>query len=79
MLTYAEFIAQKSQSGERHGFAPLWMPDFLFDFQKHLVEVAPWIWLYNGYEYTAQQPYVQGFVPSPTDSLVSFRQVTLER
>lgn len=49
------------------------------DFQKHLVEVAPWIWLYNGYEYTAQQPYVQGFVPSPTDSLVSFRQVTLDR
>jgi peptide/nickel transport system substrate-binding protein len=48
-------------------------------FQKHLVEMAPWIWLYNGYEYTAQQPYVQGFVPSPTDSLVSFRQVTLER
>ena len=40
MLTYAEFIAQKSQSGERHGFAPLWMPDFLFDFQKHLVEWA---------------------------------------
>ncbi len=49
------------------------------EFQKHLVEVAPWIWLYNGFEYTAQQPYVQGFIPSPTDSLVSFRQVTLER
>ncbi|HLV34805.1 MAG TPA: ABC transporter substrate-binding protein [Spirillospora sp.] len=48
------------------------------DFQKHLVEMAPWIWLYNGFEYTAHQPYVQGFVPSPTDSLVSFRQVRLE-
>src|SRR5690606_1693974 len=33
------------------------------DFQKHLVEMAPWIWLYNGFEYTAHQPYVQGFVP----------------
>lgn len=49
------------------------------EFQKHLVEMAPWIWLYNGFEYTAQQPYVQGFIPSPTDSLVSFRQVTLDR
>lgn len=49
------------------------------EFQKHLVEVAPWIWLYNGYEYTAQQPYVKGFIPTPTDSLVSFREVTLER
>ncbi|MCY4024029.1 MAG: ABC transporter substrate-binding protein [Anaerolineaceae bacterium] len=26
------------------------------DFQKHLVEMAPWIWLYTGYEYSAQQP-----------------------
>jgi peptide/nickel transport system substrate-binding protein len=49
------------------------------DFQKHLVEMAPWVWLYNGFEYTAQQPYVTGFVPSPEDSLESFRQVRLER
>ena len=49
------------------------------EFQKHLVEMAPWVWLYNGYEYTAQQPYVNGFVPTPTDSLVSFSQVTLDR
>lgn len=48
-------------------------------FQQHLVEAAPWIWLYNGYEYTAQQPYVTGFVPTPTDSLLSFAQVKLER
>lgn len=48
-------------------------------FQKHLVEVAPWIWLYNGYEYTAQQKYVSGFVPNPTDSLISFAQVKLNR
>ncbi|MBZ0304341.1 MAG: ABC transporter substrate-binding protein [Anaerolineae bacterium] len=53
--------------------------DIFKQFQQHLVEMAPWIWLYNGFEYTAQQPYVQGFIPSPTDSLVSFRQVTLER
>lgn len=49
------------------------------NFQKHLVEVAPWIWLYNGYEYTAQQKYVEGFVPNPTDALTSFSQVKLNR
>lgn len=48
-------------------------------FQEHLVEMSPWIWLYNGYEYTAQQPYVEGFQPNPTDSLYSFGQVKLNR
>jgi peptide/nickel transport system substrate-binding protein len=48
-------------------------------FQKHLVEMAPWIWLYNGYEYTAQQKYVEGFVPNPTDALTSFARVNLNR
>lgn len=52
--------------------------DIFAEFQKHLVEVAPWIWLYNDFEYTAQQPYVTGFVPTPTDSLYSFAQVRLE-
>jgi peptide/nickel transport system substrate-binding protein len=52
--------------------------DIFADFQRHLVEVAPWIWLYTDYEYTAQQPYVTGFIPMPTDSLYSFSQVQLE-
>ena len=40
MKTYEEFIEGKSQLGGSHGFSPLWMPDFLFDFQKALVEWA---------------------------------------
>ncbi len=47
--------------------------------QRHLAEMAPWVWLYTGYEYTAQQAYVEGFVPYPTDSLISLAQVTLSR
>ena len=39
-MTYQEFIEQKSQIGTRDGFEPLWMPDFLFDFQRALVEWA---------------------------------------
>lgn len=37
---YGEFLRQKSQGGADSGFAPVWMPDFLFDFQRELVEWA---------------------------------------
>ncbi len=37
-MNYAEFIERKSQLGSMSGFDPLWMPDFLFDFQQSLVE-----------------------------------------
>lgn len=40
MSSYADFIRQKSQLGGNHGFDPGFMPDFLFDFQHHLVEWA---------------------------------------
>jgi len=33
---YATFIEQKSQLAQGTGFEPIWMPDFLFDFQKYL-------------------------------------------
>lgn len=35
---YQAFIEAKSQSGYNDGFKPLWIPDFLFDFQKSLLE-----------------------------------------
>lgn len=37
---YAEFLSRKSQCGGDGGFEPLWLPDFLFDFQRSLVEWA---------------------------------------
>lgn len=39
-MNYSEFIENKSQSGASNGFEPVFMPDFLFDFQKHLLEWA---------------------------------------
>ena len=39
---YAAFLERKSQLGGRHGFAPTWMPSFLYDFQAALVEWALW-------------------------------------
>ncbi|MCO5732387.1 ABC transporter substrate-binding protein [Rhizobium sp. SSA_523] len=47
-------------------------------FEKHLAEVAPWIWLYTGYAYTAQQANVQGFVPTPDGSLFGLSKVSLK-
>ena len=40
ILDYQEFIARKQQLGGYHGFEPVFMPDYLFDFQKSLVEWA---------------------------------------
>lgn len=36
--SYEIFLDTKRQLGGDHGFDPVFMPDFLFDFQKHLVE-----------------------------------------
>lgn len=36
--TYQDFMNSKSQLGTLSGFKPLWMPDFLFDFQAALVD-----------------------------------------
>lgn len=47
------------------------------EFERYITEQSPWIWLYVGFEYTAQQPWVEGFVPYPTDSLISLAKVTL--
>jgi hypothetical protein len=40
MMNYEEFIQSKAQFGADSGFEPIWMPDFLFGFQKALVEWA---------------------------------------
>lgn len=37
-MTYEEFIKGKSQIGGMSGFDPVWIPDFLYDFQRDLVD-----------------------------------------
>lgn len=39
-MNYTDFLHQKTQIGGKSGFKPLFMPDFLFDFQKALTEWA---------------------------------------
>lgn len=37
-MSYAAFLDYKTHRGSEHGFSPVWMPEFLFDFQASLVE-----------------------------------------
>jgi hypothetical protein len=37
---YSEFLDRKAQLGGNHGFEPVWLPDWLFDFQRSLVDWA---------------------------------------
>ena len=37
-MDYKEFIIKKSQLNGQYGFNPIFIPDYLFDFQKYLVE-----------------------------------------
>lgn len=37
-MSYEDFLRQKAQRDPDGGFAPVWMPDFLFDFQQYLAE-----------------------------------------
>lgn len=39
-VNYQQFLARKAQLANGSGFKPVYMPDFLFDFQKFLVEWA---------------------------------------
>lgn len=39
-VSYFDFLESKMQGGSMDGFAPVFMPDFLFDFQRELVDWA---------------------------------------
>ncbi|GAB5448107.1 ABC transporter substrate-binding protein [Gymnodinialimonas sp.] len=47
------------------------------EFEMHLAEMSPWVWLFTGNTYTAQVEGVSGFAPSPTGSLFGLVDVTL--
>lgn len=40
MSDYAGFLHSKTHQGAEHGFEPVWIPDFLFDFQAAMVTWA---------------------------------------
>jgi hypothetical protein len=40
MQSYTEFLERKSHLGGEHGFDPMFMPEWLFDFQKYLINYS---------------------------------------
>jgi hypothetical protein len=38
MDNYQGFLSRKGLVAEQYGFAPLWLPKFLFPFQRQLVD-----------------------------------------
>lgn len=49
------------------------------DFQRHLAETSPWVWLYAGYTYTAHQSYVSGWSPNASDSLYFLSGIQVDK
>ena len=39
-VNYNDFLIAKTQAGADSGFAPVWLPDYLFDFQSATVDWA---------------------------------------
>jgi len=37
-MKYEQFIASRAKHCENDGFEPIWMPDYLFDFQRYMVD-----------------------------------------
>lgn len=48
------------------------------DFEKHITEVSPWIWLFTPDTYVAMNSKVSGFVPTPMGTLFGLSAVTLK-
>jgi peptide/nickel transport system substrate-binding protein len=49
------------------------------DLEKALVEAAPWVWLYVGYEYRVMQPSVKGYTANSLNSIYYLRDAWLDK
>jgi peptide/nickel transport system substrate-binding protein len=52
--------------------------EIFHQFENHLVEQSPWLWLSTSYGYTAQLKTVSGFESSPTGTLFGLVGVSVE-
>jgi peptide/nickel transport system substrate-binding protein len=48
------------------------------EWERHMAEQAPWLWLSTGYSYAASQKNVVGFEPSPTGTLFGLTTVSIQ-
>lgn len=48
------------------------------EFERHLAEQSPWIWLSTSFNYTAQLKTVSGYEPSPTGTLFGITKISMQ-
>lgn len=81
LLAVSNFVDDTLDSLMKEGQAetdPARRVEIFQEFERHLAEQAPWLWLSTGYTYTAQLNTVTGFEPSPTGTLFGLTKVSME-
>jgi peptide/nickel transport system substrate-binding protein len=49
------------------------------EFSQELVDAAPWIWMYVGYQYRIMQPYVKGYTSLANGAATYLRETWLDK
>ena len=81
LLKVSNFVDDTLDSLMKQGQAetdPAKRVEIFHQFENHLVEQSPWLWLSTSYGYTAQLKTVSGFVPSPTGTLFGLTDVSIQ-
>ena len=81
LLKVSNFVDDTLDSLMRQGQAetdPAKRVEIFHQFENHLVEQSPWLWLSTSYSYTAQLKTVTGFESSPTGTLFGLTKVSIQ-
>lgn len=81
LLNVSNFVDDTLDSLMKQGQAetdPAKRVEIFHQFENHLVEQSPWLWLSTSFGYTAQLKTVSGFESSPTGTLFGLVGVSVE-
>ncbi|ODT79764.1 MAG: ABC transporter substrate-binding protein [Pelagibacterium sp. SCN 64-44] len=81
LLKVSNFVDDELDTLMKQGQAetdPAKRVEIFHQFENHLVEQSPWLWLSTSYGYTAQLKTVSGFEPSPTGTLFGLVGVSVQ-
>ena len=81
LLAVSNFVDDATDSLMKQGQAetdPAKRVEIFQEFERHLAEQAPWLWLSTSFNYTAQLKTVSGFESSPTGTLFGLTKVSIQ-
>ena len=81
LLKVSNFVDDTLDSLMRQGQAETDLAkrvEIFHQFENHLVEQSPWLWLSTSYSYTAQLKTITGFESSPTGTLFGLTKVSIQ-